>query len=334
MSSLRRSFLCLCLLLLAFACHHRKPRTVILTPPSPDPTPAPLAQPGFAVSFSPDGVTAALVKGGVLSIFSLQGETPTKKDFPAVNLEEAQAISVTERWLVLGYSSGELHLYDRQTPAAPIKLLAKQSPIAVLSISADQRVLVAGYNSGGVTAFDLEKKSLLFSSVEKDEHAERVTALSVAPDGQVALSGGADKRVKLWSLNEGALLVNLTGHSRAVLSVALSPTVDYAISTSADGSARGWALPSGREVFFRLGQANVSAIRPDGARVVVVQPKGFALWEFSTGIELAQRFAEIPGPRAAVYQEATRALWVFTNEGELLRWALPAEVFPEVFSDS
>jgi WD40 repeat protein len=333
MHSLRRSFLCLCVLLFVVACHPRKPKALILTPPSPDPTPAPIARPGFAVSFSPDGASAALLKGGLLSIFLLQGEAVVKEDLSLEGIQEAQTLSLSARWLVLGYASGALQVYNRQRLGSPISLLAEQSPVAVLTTSADQRVLVAGYNNGVVAAFDLETQSLLFSSPEKASHIERVTALSVTPNGKMALSGGADKRVKFWSLTEGALLTELTGHSRAIWSVALSPSGDYAVSTSEDGSARGWALPNGREAFFRLGQANVSATRPDGERIVVVQPKGFALWEFSTGLALAQQAATIPGPRAATYQDASRTLWVFTEEGELLRWALPIEVFPEVFSE-
>jgi WD40 repeat protein len=332
MPSLRHSLLC-CIFIVASACVHRKDKPLILTPASPDPSPAPIAESGFAVAFSPDGANAVRLKNGVLSIFSLQGETPTTESLSIPGAETAQALSLTARWLALGYPNGEFRLYDRQEQGQPMVFRGIESPIAVLSISADESVLVVGYNNGVVAAMDIPHKKLLFSSKESESHHERVTTISVTPDGKTALSGSTDRQLKLWNLSDGILLNTMTGHSRGIWNAAISPKADYAISMSEDGSARGWDLPSGRERFFRLSSAKVSAARSDGERVVVVHAKGFALWEFSTGLELAKQSTDIPEPRAATYQASGNVFWVFTKDGELLRWALPTEVSPESFSN-
>ena len=58
---------------------------------------------------------------------------------------------------------------------------------------------------------------------------------SVALSGAVLVSGGADKRVKVWSLAEGAsdeCVATLEGHAMGVCGVALSPLADRVVSLS------------------------------------------------------------------------------------------------------
>jgi len=51
----------------------------------------------------------------------------------------------------------------------------------------------------------------------------RADFLGVTPDGTQAVSGSADKTLKIWNLSTGACLKTLSGHTARVLAVAVTP---------------------------------------------------------------------------------------------------------------
>jgi eukaryotic-like serine/threonine-protein kinase len=68
-------------------------------------------------------------------------------------------------------------------------------------------------------------------------------SLAVSKDGKRLLGGGDDGRVRLWSLPEGELLYEFTGHTKPVRGVAFTPDERSAVSGGEDHSVRLWRLP-------------------------------------------------------------------------------------------
>ena len=64
-----------------------------------------------------------------------------------------------------------------------------------------------------------------------------MTALVALPDNQHALSGSDDRTVKLFNVNDGAVLRTFKHHTRDVLALALLPDGLRFVSGSADGTA-------------------------------------------------------------------------------------------------
>ena len=58
------------------------------------------------------------------------------------------------------------------------------------------------------------------------------------PDNRHALSGSLDKTVKLFNVNDGAVLRTFKNHTREVTSLALLPDGLRFVSGSDDGTAR------------------------------------------------------------------------------------------------
>ena len=63
-------------------------------------------------------------------------------------------------------------------------------------------------------------------------------ALAPLPDNQHALTGSADMTVKLFNVNDGAILRTFKHHTSAVTSLALMPDGLRFVSGSADKTAR------------------------------------------------------------------------------------------------
>ena len=69
-------------------------------------------------------------------------------------------------------------------------------------------------------------------------HTDSVLALVALPDNRHALSGSGDKTVKLFNVNDGAVLRNFKHHTDYVNCLALLPDGLRFVSGSDDGTAR------------------------------------------------------------------------------------------------
>jgi hypothetical protein len=98
-------------------------------------------------------------------------------------------------------------------------------------------------------------------------HTDAVLTVAFTPDGRNALSGSADRTLKLWDLSTGSEIRTFTGHSDAVFSVAIAPDGRTALSGSRDSTLKLWDLGFGNLLRTFTGHAKSVtsvAIAPDG----------------------------------------------------------------------
>ncbi len=76
-------------------------------------------------------------------------------------------------------------------------------------------------------------------------HGDGVRAVAVTPDGRRAVSGSDDRTLKVWDLEQGALLATLEGHGDGVMAVAVTPDGRRAVSGSNDRTLKVWDLEQG-----------------------------------------------------------------------------------------
>lgn len=90
----------------------------------------------------------------------------------------------------------------------------------------------------------LEAEPRIIRKVEA--HRGWIRALDVSPDGRTIASGGNDKFVRLWDLQSGEQVAELSGHAREVYSVAFHPDGKTLLAGDLMGDVRQWELPSGK----------------------------------------------------------------------------------------
>jgi WD40 repeat protein len=121
-------------------------------------------------------------------------------------------------------------------------------------------------------------------------HSSYVNTLAISPDGQILVSGSADKTIKIWNLSTGKELRTLTGHSNPVNSIVISPDGQTLVSGSADKTIKIWNLSTGQEIRTLTGHSNPVnslAISSDWQTLVSGSAdKTIKIWNLSTGQEI------------------------------------------------
>jgi WD40 repeat protein len=110
-----------------------------------------------------------------------------------------------------------------------------------------------------------------------DKHGDAVLALAAAPDGSWLASGGADRRVMLWSLREKKPKPRLLkAHKSAVTALAVAPDGRHLASAGADGLVAVWDAARGKLVAAHPTDATVNALcyEPDGGALLLACDDG------------------------------------------------------------
>ena len=66
-------------------------------------------------------------------------------------------------------------------------------------------------------------------------HSERITSVSMSKDEYYAVTGSADRTIRLWCLRLKECLAVYKGHTKTIWDVHFSPSGYYFLSGSADG---------------------------------------------------------------------------------------------------
>jgi hypothetical protein len=120
-------------------------------------------------------------------------------------------------------------------------------------------------------------------------HAGAVACLAVSPDGTRAVSGGADKGLRVWDLTARREVRCIPGHRDRVACLAFSPDGRRVLSSSFDQTVRLWDIDAGLDVKCFDRQTNRSAaFSPDGETALcgAVYDGKLRLFDVTTGKEI------------------------------------------------
>jgi WD40 repeat protein len=209
-----------------------------------------------SVAFTPDG--HYLLSGGQdgsVSMWDLEGKhsVGTIKNGGQIN---SVAISADGRYALIGDTGGKSLSY---LEVDPIRLVDSFPPTVApdgwtrsATFSGNGRLAISGeYNNqylGKLRLWDMDQRVELQSFGEPNDGYYWCVAF--LPDGKQAVSGSANKVIRLWNVATGKEMQSLTGHRGAVTSLACSPDGRHILSGSADATVRLWDLdevqPKGR----------------------------------------------------------------------------------------
>src|SRR5204863_3850012 len=78
-------------------------------------------------------------------------------------------------------------------------------------------------------------------------HDGWIRDLAISPDGRLLATCGRDQKVRLWSIENGRKLHELSEHNDDVYSVAFHPDGRSLVSGDAHGNVKQWDVANGRK---------------------------------------------------------------------------------------
>jgi WD40 repeat protein len=173
-------------------------------------------------------------------------------------------LSADNSLAVSGHELGRLKLYNVQTgkliwtyrrhgiishnPSQNIRPTISDCEVKSVCISQDNSLILSGGMDKTLKLWEIGNHESIRASLSGDclrtfeGHQGGVLSVCLSLDNQFALSGSADKMLKLWEVSTGHCLKTIGGHQDSVNSVCIFSGAKFALSGSADKTIKLWNL--------------------------------------------------------------------------------------------
>ncbi|WP_043473899.1 WD40 repeat domain-containing protein [Kitasatospora sp. MBT66] len=218
-----------------------------------------------AITFSADGRFAlGICDDNALRMWDLAGPAfvPTLRGpgvrIPPVRTLQGHGAYPTAVWLsadgqraVSAGSDGEIRVWDVAGGTA-LSIPHPDGWVSSVCLSDDGRLVLAAGDHGGRTLWLLDATTGALVRAFEDargrspRHSEDLSAdvlvARLTSDGQFAITGENDGRIRIWSTSTGRCVQTLEGHTDEVRAIALTPDDRFLLSGSSDGTVRQWQV--------------------------------------------------------------------------------------------
>jgi len=158
------------------------------------------------------------------------------------------AISADGQYALSGSWDATLRLWELSTGKTTRRFVGHTKDVMSVAFSADHRQIVSGSRDRQINLWNILGQCK-YSFTEKG-HQDWVSCTRFSPNMQnpVVVSGGWDKSVKVWNLNQCKIRYDLMGHTGYINTVTVSPDGSLCASGGKDGAAMLWDLNEGRHL--------------------------------------------------------------------------------------
>jgi len=216
-----------------------------------------------------------------------------------------------ERRIISSSHDSTIRVWDLNTGKELKRLIGHTDSVQAIRLTPDERFIVSGAgtelgtwsdNSIRVWEIETEQNILTLSGNEKrsdffilshDEnyHEEPIGGLAISPNGEYIVSASWDQTIKIWRIQDGALMRTLIGHTQGLNTVCMTSDGKLIISGASDGTIKIWDFHTGQEIrtidAYGFGYVLSIALFPDEKRLVSASDRGgVKIWDLQTGQEL------------------------------------------------
>jgi WD40 repeat protein/serine/threonine protein kinase len=268
----------------------------------------------WRVTLSPDGASVASgCRDGTVRIWDIASGRQAREFEGHTGEVLGLAFTRDGRYLVAGGSDSCLRVWA-VAEAGRFRRVAGVEGATCITFS-EQGLAFLGTSRGAVVIYDRFSGRVLREL--RGEHSKNVTAVRVAQQGAVVLSGGRDGAVTFWDVAKGQEVRHLHTDGSAVLDLALAS--DHAVVIRSEQRVRLWDFVANKSADIEVGPVACVASSPDAEAYLTVSKEGTVRvhssqqgdrsWPLPAGFGSPRYAGLAPGGRTAVVASVDK-LWV------------------------
>jgi WD40 repeat protein len=224
---------------------------------------------------------------------------------------------------VASYSDHSVRVWDTASGAEVLRWKTAAGVATGMAVT-QHRVLVGNRWRKQLLLYNLQTGEELFCAKTRTSGTEMV---AISDDGRLGLSGGGDKRIRLWDFSAGRQVSELTGHTGRVHCLRFGPGGRTAVSGSSDKTVRIWDLNEARELMSFGDHPRILdcvAFAPDGSSVASGARDGIVrVWKL-TGDRAREFHGHLTSLTSLAYRPGGRSL-VSAGFQDVWVWDLTTE---------
>ena len=228
-------------------------------------------------------------KHGQLLVWEWQSESYILKQQGHLDSMNALAYSPDSQRIVTASDDGKVKVWDVKSGFCIVTFTEHSSGVTACEFAKKGNVLYTSSLDGSVRAWDL----IRYRNFRTFTAPSRLSfsSLAVDPSGEVVCAGSPDSfDIHAWSVQNGQLLDQLSGHEGPVSALAFSADGSHLVSGSWDHTVRIWSI-FGRsqtsEPLQLMADVLSVAFRPDGKQVAASTLDGqLSFWSVEDAVQL------------------------------------------------
>jgi len=210
--------------------------------------------------------------------------TPRRSLFGHGHFVQDVVISSDGQFALSGSWDGSLRLWDINSGNQTRRFLGHTKDVLSVAFSADNRQIVSGSRDRTIKLWNTLGECKY--TIEDGGHTEWVSCVKFSPNTQnpIIVSAGWDKLVKVWSLTNCKLKINLVGHTGYLNTATVSPDGSLCASGGKDGTARLWDLNEGKHLYsLEAGNIiNALVFSPNRYWLCAATDTGIKIWDLES----------------------------------------------------
>jgi len=212
------------------------------------------------------------------------------------NFVQDVVISSDGQFALSGSWDCTLRLWDLATGQTTRRFIGHTKDVLSVAFSADNRQIVSGSRDNKLKVWNTLGECKY--TISEDGHTDWVSCVRFSPvvTSPLIVSGGWDKVVKVWSLNNLKLQTNLVGHTGYVNTVTVSPDGSLCASGGRDGTAMLWDLNKGEHLYELEAGDTIHALTFSPVRywLCAATESCIRIWDLESKCVVAELAPELP----------------------------------------
>jgi WD40 repeat protein len=278
-----------------------------------------------ALAYSDDGRTLVTAgKDGSLKVWNVASASLAR----TIELDDgpAMSIAVSGSRALTGHGNGHVVLWDWERAEKITSFKRNDSEVWSVTFAGGPNRFAAAGNDWKVAIWDTAQSTPL-TVVDAHEAAASAVAFARTDRGPVLASGGADRRVKLWSLDTYDQVRRYSGHGDAVTALAFSGDGKKLASADLDGAIRIWSSESYatlRRLTGHKGKVGSLAFSPLGDTLASAGEDGqVRVWDYKRGRAAKTLAGHTGAVKTLAFAPDGASLASAGDDGIVRLWSIP-----------